>query len=243
MKSQHPAPRAFYGNGLPHVDLESLQDGRLIVIEGADGSGRSTQIGLLREVMAEQGYDTVSTGLVHSTLVSEELEAAKQGNVMGRRTMALFYATDFCDQLENRIIPALREGKVVLADRYIYTLIARHIVRHLEPDWVESLYGIALVPDAVFYLHVDPEILLERSFQKNATLDYWESGMDIGLSLDRVESFLTYQAMIEQQFHALQDRYGFHMIDGNRPVNAVAEELQAAVLKALENGQSRQIAS
>lgn len=230
---QRDSVKCFYGNGIPGVDLQSLK-GRLIVIEGADGSGRSTQIALLRDCIEERGFATVNVGLVRSSLVSRELERAKQGNVLGRRTMGLFYATDFCDQLENVILPALRSGHVVLADRYIYTLIARDTVRKLEPDWVESLYGIALQPDAVFYLRVSPENLLERCFQKNAALDYWESGMDIGLSMDWVESFLKYQRLLQSEFARMQKRYGFHVINGNRPVQAVARELQKKVLEVLD---------
>ncbi|MBI1389447.1 MAG: dTMP kinase [bacterium] len=225
-------PKRFYGRGIPGVDLKELT-GKLIVIEGADGSGRSTQISLLRDYIEKEGYATVHVGLSRSTLVSKELENAKQGNILGRRTLALFYATDFCDQLENVIIPALRSGFVVIADRYIYTLMVRDIVRQLEPDWIESLYGIALEPDAVFYLRVSPENLLERTFQKNNTLDYWESGMDIGLSLDMFESFRKYQRLIQAEFNKMQDRYGFEVINGNRSASAVAKELQQKVMDVL----------
>ena len=141
----------FYGEGLPGIDVSQLT-GKLIVVEGADGSGRSTQIALLKDWLEKAGHGTVDVGLRRSTLVSQELEEAKKGNILGHLTMSLFYATDFADQLENKIIPALRAGFVVLADRYIYTLMARDIVRGADRKWVESLYGIALIPDAVFYL-------------------------------------------------------------------------------------------
>src|SRR6267154_1186345 len=162
--------KRFYGKGLPGVALEQLK-GQLIVIEGADGSGRSTQIDLLRNWLERRGYPTVNVGLKRSMLVSRELEQAMRGNILGTRTLSLFYATDFADQLENVIIPALRSGFIVLADRYIYTLMSRAIVRGVEPMWIRDVYSIALVPDAVFYLAVSPKILLERTLRKHAGLD------------------------------------------------------------------------
>ena len=169
-----PSERKFYGAGIPGVDLQGLK-GKLIVVEGADGSGRSTQIAKLVNWLEDSGHATVQVGLHGSTLVSEELQQAKTGNVLSHRTMSLFYATDFADQLENVILPALRSGRMVLADRYIYTLMARDLVRGMDEKWVRTLYGIALEPDAVFYLNVSSDKLIERNFLKNRTLDYWES--------------------------------------------------------------------
>ena len=140
--------------------------------------------------------------------------------------MSLFYATDFADQLENSILPALRAGFMVLADRYIYTLMARDIVRGMEEDWLRNLYGIALVPDIVFYLSVSPEQLVQRNFAKTASLDYWESGMDLGLSRDLFDSFLKYQALIAKQFQRLQATYGFTIDDANHPIDEVNAELR-----------------
>ncbi len=219
------SPRQFYGTPPPGVQADAL-GGKLIVIEGADGSGRSTQIALVNEWLERNGHATVQVGLRRSTLVSAELEKAKQGNTLGRITMSLFYATDFADQLDNIILPALRAGFVVLADRYIYTLMARAIVRGCDRRWLESLYGIAVVPDVVFYLKTTPQQLVERNFQKKDCLDYWESGMDIGLSADMFESFMKYQKMIEREFSRMQKQYGFIVIDGNRPIRAIAADLQ-----------------
>jgi dTMP kinase len=220
--------KRFYGEGLPGVNAEEFQ-GRLIVIEGADGSGRSTQIAMLKEWLERKGYAVVDTGLKRSFLVSEELQAAKQGNILGHTTMSVFYATDFADQLENRIVPALRAGFIVLADRYIYTLMARDIVRGADPEWVRSLYGIALVPDIIFYLRVGPKQLVERNFQKNATLDYWESGMDCGLSRDMFDSFVKYQRLMQGEFKRMEEEYGFEVIDGNRSRRAICNEIQAKI--------------
>jgi dTMP kinase len=221
-------PRRFYGHGIPGVEVEKLA-GKLIVVEGADGSGRSTQIQLLVEWLEGCGHSTVQVGLKRSTLVSEELDRAQEGNILSRTTLSLFYATDFADQLENIILPALRAGQMVLADRYIYTLMARDLVRGMDEEWLKNLYGIALVPDAVFYLNVAPEALVQRTFSKYAKLDYWESGMDLGLTRDMFDSFLKYQALMAQQFKRLQSTYDFHIIDGHRSVEIINTELRKKI--------------
>jgi dTMP kinase len=220
-----PVTRRFYGHGIPGVNLEKLA-GKLIVVEGADGSGRSTQIARLVEWLEGIGNATVQVGLKRSTLVSEELERAKQGNILSHRTMSLFYATDFADQLENIILPGLKAGFMVLADRYIYTLMVRDLVRGMDEAWLKNLYGIALVPDAVFYLNVAPEELVQRTFSKNRVLDYWESGMDLGLSRDMFDSFLKYQSLVEKEFKRLEATYEFTIVDGHRSVGEISGELR-----------------
>ena len=226
-------PHHFYGHGVPRVKAEEL-GGKLIVVEGADGSGRSTQIAELVDWLETSGRPTVQVGLKRSTLVSEELEKAQNGNVLSRTTLSLFYATDFADQLGNIIIPALKAGFIVLADRYIYTLMARDLVRGMDEQWLKNLYGIALVPDAVFYLSVEPEELVQRNLAKNATLDYWESGMDLGLSRDVFDSFLKYQAAMGESFRHLQKTYRFEIIDANRSVQAVNKELRKKINAVLD---------
>lgn len=225
--------KPFYGKRLPELDPGALK-GELIVIEGADGSGRSTQVAMLKDWLEASGHAVTDVGLRRSTLVAKQLDQAKQGNVLGPTTMSLFYATDFADQLENVIVPALRAGFIVLADRYIYTLMARDIVRGADRAWVESLYGIAIVPDVVFYLRVSPRRLLMRNLQKGATLDYWESGMDLGLSRDLFESFMKYQRLIQAEFKRMQQIYGFVVINGSRSRRSVFLELQAKIQHILE---------
>src|SRR3569833_2822096 len=212
------SPKMWYGHGIPGVDLERL-NGKLFVVEGADGSGRSTQIVRLVEYLERGGHATVQVGLKRSSLVSEELEQAQQGNILSRITLSLFYATDFADQLENVILPALKAGFIVLADRYVYTLMARDMVRGMDESWLKNVYGIAPVPDAVFYLAVEAEELVQRNLSKNATLDYWESGMDLGLSRDMFDSFLQYQTAMQAAFLQLQKTYGFTIVDSNCSVD------------------------
>ncbi len=223
-----PKPKRFYGHGIAGVELENLT-GKLVVVEGADGSGRSTQIARLVEWLEREGHATVQVGLKRSTLVSEELEKAQQGNILSRLTLSLFYATDFADQLENIILPALKAGFIVLADRYIYTLMIRDMVRGMDESWLKNLYGIALVPDIVFYLNVSPEELVLRNFEKSKALDYWESGMDLGLSRDMFDSFLKYQGRVIDQFKRIQSTYGFTIVDANRSADRINAELRLKI--------------
>jgi dTMP kinase len=206
-----------FGRPLAEMGTSRLV-GRLFAVEGADGSGRSTNIKALSEWLEAGGYAVRHMGLRRSPLLAQDIEHAKQSRLLTRTTMALLYATDFYDQLVHEIIPALRAGYIVLADRYIYTLMARDIVRGAEPEWTRNLYSSALIPDAVFYLQVDPEELVLRNFEKNATLDYWESGMDLGLSRDMFDSFIKYQRLLTAEFQALAKDNAFTVISASRAI-------------------------
>ncbi|MCI4348815.1 MAG: thymidylate kinase [Thermoplasmata archaeon] len=217
-----------YGTPLPGMPKGRLS-GKLIVIEGADGSGRTTEVGLLREWLEVQGHPVVDTGLRRSTLVSEEIDRAKQGNTLGATTMALFYAVDFADQLENKIIPALAAGSTVLADRYIYTLMARAVARGASREWAQELYEFALVPDLVIFLDARMDILLHRSIMKYGSLDYWESGMDLCLSPDRFDSYFLYQGRLKKEFDWMAQPYGFQTLDANRTPAPVHTDVKRIV--------------
>jgi len=221
-------PRTFYGKGIPGVATKDLK-GKLIVIEGPDGSGCSTQIALLTDWLERRGHAVEHVGLKRSTLVGDELAKAMRGNVLSPRTLSLFYATDFTDQLEHRILPALRAGFIVLADRYIYTLMARDIVRGADLPWLQSVYGIALVPDLVMYLRVPPQKLMERNIYRGRELDYWESGMDIGYSWSWHDSFIRYQSELHRSFNRLQAVYGFVTVNGMRVPRSVTRDLQTHI--------------
>jgi dTMP kinase len=203
--------------------------GRLIVIEGPDASGRSTQIMMITSKLEADGHAVLNTGLRRSELISEGILEAKRNFVLGKRTLSLFYAADFADQLENKIIPALKSGYIVLADRYIYTLMSRDAVRGISLRWSHSLFGFAMKPHLVFYLNVDPNELVHRVFQKNSSLDYYESGADLGLSDNMLESFLIYQSMLAKQFRNMQKKYGLVPINGNRSVLDVNKDLQQKI--------------
>lgn len=220
--------KPFFGRQLPEL-REAKFSGKLFAIEGADGSGRSTQIGMLSKWLEANGYAVKHMGLRRSNLVSEELEEAKQGNVLTNTTMSLFYATDFFDQLVHEILPALRAGFIVLADRYIYTLMARDLARGADRAWTRNIYSPAISPDAVFYFRVSASQLVDRNFQKNSTLDYWESGMDLGLSRDMFSSFVKFQRMLQAEFHKMQKEFGFEVINANLKVETIQRELRKKI--------------
>jgi len=217
-----------YGTRLPGVPPGPLH-GKLIVVEGADGSGRTTEIALLKEWLEVEGHSVVDTGLRRSDLVSAEIDRAKEGHTLGATTMALLYAVDFADQLENKIVPALAAGSTVLADRYVYTLMARAIVRGASRAWARELYAFALRPDLVVFLEARSEILLHRAIGKYGSLDYWESGMDLSLSRDLFESFFLYQEHLSKEFEWMASEYAFHPVDANRVPEQVHADVQALV--------------
>lgn len=222
-----------FGSPPPGLDVSKLT-GALIVIEGPDSSGRSTQISLLAQWLEQKGYPVEQVGLKRSRLAGKELEQAKGGNVLSPRTMSLFYATDFYDQLETRIVPALRAGSVVLADRYIYTPIARDTVRGADTEWLRSLYSMAIIPDAVFYFQISARTLVDRTLTARGGLDYWESGMDLGLSRDWFGSFVKYQRRMRAEFRKLQQQFHFETVNANRSVNAVHRDLKARIDRVLD---------
>ena len=224
----------YYGHGISYLEDTGIK-GRLIVIEGPDASGRSTQITMITSHLEANGHAVVNTGLRRSELIGEGILEAKRNLMLGKRTLSLFYAADFADQLENKIVPALRAGYIVLADRYIYTLMARDAVRGISRRWSHNLFGFAVKPDLVYYLDVDPNELVHRVFQKNSSLDYYESGADLRLSEDMLESFLKYQRLIGKEFQRMQKQYGIVPINGNRTVVEINSELQDRISKATDS--------
>lgn len=217
----------FYGAGYPYAPVSHL-DGKLIVLEGTDGVGRSTHINLLKQWLEEDGFGVSNTGLARSPLTQPGLDAAKAGHTLGRLAMSLFYATDFADRLENQIIPALRAGFHVLSDRYFYSIIARDVVRGANPDWARKLYGFALKPDIVFYLKIDLPTLVSRMVHGRG-FNYWESGMDIRCADNLFDSFCGYQTRLIDQLDRMAEEFGFVTIDATRPVEEVFEELRAHI--------------
>lgn len=213
--------------GEAQVDI-SAYPGRLISLEGTDGVGRSTHIALLREWLETRGFGVTATGLKRSQLAGEGLRRAKEGHTLGQLAMDLFYATDFADRLERNILPALRAGFVVLTDRYIYSTMARSMVRGSDPSWIEDVYRFAPKPHAVFYLKVDVESLTPRVLSSGG-FDYWESGMDFQEETDRYRSFVRYQTRLLKAFDTLSEAHGFRVLDARRPVDAVFAELREAV--------------
>jgi len=223
----------FYGAGFPYREIVDLP-GKLIVLEGSDGVGRSTQTQLLRRWLEDDGFAVSDTGLRRSGLTQKGLDEAKNGHTLSRITMSLFYATDFADRLENQIIPALEAGFIVLSDRYFYSIMARDIVRGADPEWAHKVYGFALKPDLILYLKADVTDLVSRLIHGRG-LNYWEAGMDIHLADNLFDSFVDYQSKISMQFSQLAKEYKFVTIDAGRPVSDVFSDLQSHIRNLLED--------
>ena len=223
-----------YGEGIPHVSLEDLS-GWLIVVEGTDGVGRTTHVTRLRAHLERLGYAVAETGLSRSDLASQGIRRAKEGNTLGSNAFNLFYATDFADRLERQIVPALRAGFVMLTDRYVYSLIARAIVRGAEADWIKQVYSFALKPSAVFYLRIGVPDLVPRVLV-NGGFDYWESGMDLPMGNDLYESFIHYQTRVIDELDGLAREYSFETLDATLPVDEISAYLAQRVSSLLETG-------
>jgi dTMP kinase len=218
-------PLQFYSEPLPGVDCSELH-GTLIVIEGPDAVGRTTQITLLKQWLEREGHAVLDTGMARSALAGKGIQAAKNGNTLGPITMTLFYATDFADRLENEIIPALRAGFVVLIDRYIFSIIARAIARGEDRRWIEQVAGFALVPHAVYYLRAEVHELVRRVVLGRGAFDYWESGMDMRFGTDMHQSFVRYQTRLVGALDRMAKRYHFNVVDACRPADVIFRELR-----------------
>lgn len=222
------APETFPG----HQEARNYE-GCFIVLEGMDGSGRSTQVALLKEWLEFEGFAVQTMGLRRSNLLSKNLDEVMAKNTVTRLTLALMYATDLFDQLENLILPALRAGSVVLADRYYYTLIARAAARGIDRDYLQGIYAPALAPDLTFFLSVSPEVAFEREFKKNQALSYWESGRDMNLSPDLHTSFITYQGLMQKEYALMDKQFNFETLDGEAPVPLVNRLLRTKISREL----------
>ena len=237
--------KIFFGNGLPYVDTSDLS-GKLIVIEGTDGVGRTSQIELLKNWLEVRGYGVMTTGWTQSPLMEKVIDDAKKGHGLNVNTFSLLYAADFADRLEHQIIPALKSGFIVLADRYIYTAFARGIVRGADRTWVHSIYGFALEPDGIFYMKISPEDLIPRVINSQRLryrywdeeagegMDYWESGMDLGLGEDFYDSFVEYQVRVLREFDLMAEDFRFQVIDASKKFEEINRILQEGILAILE---------
>ena len=244
MSSERPA---FMGAGLPYVDVADLK-GKLIVIEGTDGVGRSTQIASLQKWLEVRGHGVVTTGWTRSPLMSEAIRSAKAGHRLNVNTFSLFYAADFADRLEHEILPAMRAGFVVLADRYVYTVFARAAVRGADRDWIRKVFSFAPVPDAVFYMKIDVENLIPRVIHPQQLrfragdaegpgaawgMDYWESGMDLRLGEDFYDSFVEYQRRLLAEFESMSKEFGFSSVNATRGLEDTTRRLKEGIASVL----------
>src|SRR6516225_10719356 len=222
----------YYGRGIPYLPIRGYP-GKLFVVEGTDGVGRSTQIQLLREWLEVKGYGVVETGWTRSPLMQPTIEIAKSSNTLNKLTFVLLYATDFADRLEKEIIPALKAGFIVLSDRYIYTALARAGVRGVDRQWLRSLYGFAIAPHMVFYLNIDVKTLIGRVLESRG-MDFWESGMDLKTGDDIYDSFRAYQNKLLREYNSMAEEFHFRVVDARRPVEKIQDELRRQVEAFLE---------
>ena len=210
-------------------------EGLLIVIEGTDGSGKSTQLELLKKYIQAQSYGVMVSEWKTSRLIANVIDDAKERNLLNATTFSLLYAADFADRLENQIIPALKSGFIVLLDRYYYTALARDVVRGQDIEWVKNLYDYAPEPDLIFYLDMPVDVLLKRIIGTTG-LDYYESGRDVGFSTDFYNSFEIYQKKCLEQYNNMKSEYNFISINGTKSIKKIHEIMSEEVQKVLDSG-------
>lgn len=210
-------------------------EGLLVVIEGTDGSGKSTQLELLKRYMQDMSYGVMVSEWKTSRLIAKVIDEAKERNLLNASTYSLLYAADFADRLENQIIPALKSGFIVLLDRYYYTALARDVVRGQDIEWVKNLYEFAPEPDLVFYLDMPVDVLLKRIIGTTG-LDFYESGRDVGFSTDFYKSFEIYQNRCLEEYNRMKSEYGFISIDGTKSIEEIHNEMKKHVQEILDTG-------
>lgn len=209
--------------------------GKLIVLEGTDGVGRTTQAELLQNWLNVEGYGVTRTAWKSSELMSRVIDKAKEKNALNTITFSLLYATDLADRLHNVVIPALKAGQIVIANRYFYTALARDVVRGADPAWVRELYKFAVEPDLVVYFKMPLEPLLRRIITTRGGLDFYESGRDIGMSTDLYQSFKLYQSQILFEYERMADEYQFQVIAADDPVESVQKTLRKSLATVLSD--------
>lgn len=209
--------------------------GKLIVVEGIDGSGKSTQIDLLNKWLLSQGYSVYFSEWNSSELVKSTTKAAKKAKTFTPTTFSILQCTDFADRWENSILPLLKAGVIVLADRYAFTAFARDVARGVDPDWVRNMYSFAIQPDAALFFRVPLEIAVDRITAARASLKYYEAGMDLGLSENIQESFKIFQGRILAEYDKMVDEFGLTLIDGTLPVKDQQKQVRRMIKKILRN--------
>jgi dTMP kinase len=207
--------------------------GRLFIVEGIDGSGKSTQLTLLAQWLRGQGYPVVFSEWNSSLIVKATTSRAKRRHLLTPLAFSLIHATDFSDRVEREIVPSLKAGAIVLADRYVYTAFARDVVRGVDPRWVRSLYRFAAAPTRAFYFRVPLEVALRRILSGRPKLKYYEAGMDLGLHPDPSESYRLFQARILAQYETLVAEYGLSVMDATEPVEVQQRRLRREILPLL----------
>ena len=213
--------------------LQNRYTGRLIVVEGIDGSGKSTQLALLSQWLRAEGYAVAFSEWNSSPLVRETTRRGKKKEMFTPTTFSLIHATDFADRLESYILPLVRAGAVVCSDRYAYTAFARDVARVVSRRWVRNLYRFALRPDLRFYFRVPLDVAIQRILGGRNAIKYYEAGMDLGLSRNTEESFRIFQGRILDEYEAMAEEVGFRVIDATQSIEDQQQQMRAIVMEVL----------
>ncbi|MDE1844643.1 MAG: dTMP kinase [Thaumarchaeota archaeon] len=219
--------------------MKNESRGKLIIVEGIDGSGKSTQIHLLEKWLAYKGISVFKSEWNSSEMVKEITSKGKKKGLLTPTTFSLLHATDFADRYERNISPLLRAGHFVLADRYVYTAFARDIVRGCNPEWVKKVYDFAIKPDVAFYFKVPVDIAVDRILIGRPKLKYYEAGMDMNLSNDQYESYRIFQGRIIEQYDSLAESEGFTIIDGTMNIEEQQNIVRKKIMPLLDHQTSK----
>ena len=215
----------------------NVYKGKLIVVEGIDGSGKSTQVDLLYKWLRSLGKSVYFSEWNSSKLVKSTTKAGKKKHILTPTTFSLIHATDFADRWENHILPLLRAGVIILADRYAFTAFGRDVARGVDPQWVRKLYSFALQPDIALYFRVPMDVSVDRIVSSRAKIKYYEAGKDLGLSDDKVVSFRLFQQRIRDEYEKMIDEFGFTVIDGTLPIHVQQQQVRNIVQEVLRDWQ------
>ena len=216
------------------VSPKSNYSGKLIAVEGLDGSGKSTQIYLVKRWLELEGYRVFFTEWNSSILVKKSTTKGKKRQLLTPTTFCLIHATDFADRYERQILPLLRAGYIVLADRYLFTALARDAVRGVDRDWVSELYSYAVHPDITFYFRVPLEVSLNRILEGRPTLKYHEAGLDMGWSTDPYESFRIFQGKVHAEYEAMRENFGFTVVDATEEIHVQQAKVRQLIREKID---------
>ena len=234
-----PLPAVMSGTAASYGDHRPDHPGRLFVVEGIDGSGKSTQLTLLAQWLRSEGYPVVFSEWNSSPIVKATTSRGKRRNILTPLTFSLIHATDFSDRIDNEIIPSLKAGAIVLADRYVYTAFARDVVRGCPPQWVRSLYRFAIVPDQAIYFRTPLEVALRRILSGRPKLKHYEAGMDLELHHDVQESYKLFQGRILGEYERIVQEFHLTVMDATEPVEVQQRQLRKSIRPLLPKLRAR----
>ncbi|MSO18847.1 MAG: thymidylate kinase [Acidobacteria bacterium] len=221
---------------------EHRYPGKLFIVEGIDGSGKSTQLSLLHQWLRAEGYGVVHSEWNSSPLVSRTTRRGKRKHLLTPATFSLIHATDFADRNERNIFALLKTGAVVLCDRYIYTAFARDGVRGMDARWLRELYSFAVKPTVAFYFRVPLQVAMDRILAARSGIKYYEAGMDMDLSPDVEESFRLFQGRILEQYEKMIPEFDLQVIDATLPIEVQQEQMRQIVKSKLEQAKRLMVA-